>query len=98
MTQSLGAQLGLLAFAAAIGLGLAAQNSALTILFRAIVVLVVVSTIAQLIAWSARVVLADGFRREKARIDVDHLAEMRKIESGNGAGRTGGVVANEGGN
>ena len=73
MIGQLGAQVGLLSFAATVFAGLYAGNTATTILLRSIVALLVALLMAQTVAWMVRLVLRDHFQRSKGRIDRAHV-------------------------
>lgn len=79
MIGSLGAQLGLLAFAVAIFAGLLAGNSAGTVLSRALMVLALAVLVGQMAAATIKLVLRDHLQRRKLAIDRQHLKEMETI-------------------
>lgn len=81
MTRLISAQIGLLAFTLATAAGLAARNSATTVLVRALVALVVASLVAQCAAYFARQILRDVLTRTKHQIDSEHLEELKTINS-----------------
>ncbi len=79
MVQSLGAQIGLLAFSVAILAGLYAGNSLTVILTRALIAMVVGSLVGQVAGWAAKVVLRDYLQKKKFEIDRAHIAGMRGL-------------------
>ncbi|MBU0718536.1 MAG: hypothetical protein KJ749_09835 [Planctomycetes bacterium] len=79
MVRSIGAQLGLLAFGLAILVGLVVGNSPITILTRAVVIMVVACAVGQIIGWAARLILRDHLQRKKQEIDRQHLEAMREL-------------------
>lgn len=81
MVRSIGAQLGLLAFSAAIIAGLWAGNSVSTILLRAVFAMFLASLVGQLIAWTARLVLRDHLQKKKLAIDRQHQELVRARQS-----------------
>jgi hypothetical protein len=81
MIGSIGAQIALLAFAAAIAAGLAAGNSPTTILCRALVAMAVALFVGKLAAWSTKLVLRDHLVRKKMKIDRAHLDAKRKKDA-----------------
>jgi hypothetical protein len=79
MVQSIGAQIGLLAFAAAILAGLLAGNSPSGILFRALLAMLGGATVGQLASWTAKLVLRDYLQRRKLEVDRAHIEAMRAL-------------------
>lgn len=79
MVGSLGAQLALVAFAAAILAGLAAGNSAWTVTTRALLVMVMAVFVGQAVGWVTRLLLRDHLQRAKMRIDSEHLSQVEAI-------------------
>lgn len=73
MARTIGAQIGLFAFAVAIIAGVAAGNSATTILMRAVIVMFVAATCGQLAGWAAKVILRDELQKRKSKIDRLHV-------------------------
>jgi len=72
MIGSISAQVALLAFAAAIAAGLYAGNSAVTVLMRAMVAMVIALLAGKLAGWTTKLVLRDYLQRKKLRIDQSH--------------------------
>ncbi|MDX2199429.1 MAG: hypothetical protein SF069_10730 [Phycisphaerae bacterium] len=81
MTQALSAQVGLFGFAVAILVGLQAQNSPVTILSRALVVMFVAALIGQMVAWAGRAALRERLQARKLQLDQEHLKAIREMES-----------------
>jgi len=81
MIGALGAQFGLLAFAAAILAGLLAGNSAGTVLTRALLSLVAAALIGQAAGAALKVVLRDHLQSKKRLIDQEHVREMDAIRA-----------------
>ncbi len=79
MVRSIGAQIGLLAFSAALLAGLYAGNSLSTVLVRAIVILLLASTLGQLVGWVGKMVLRDHLQRKKLTLDSEHRDAVRAI-------------------
>lgn len=80
MVGSIGAQIGLLAFAVALFAGLAAGNGVIVVLTRALVVLFVGAIVGQFVGWAAKLVLREYLQKRKLEIDRHHFAEMRTID------------------
>ena len=80
MVGSLSAQIALLAFAAAIVAGLAAGNSAATVLTRALVAMVAALLVGKLAAGSIKLVLRDHLQRRKLAIDQAHVAALEEAQ------------------
>ncbi len=72
MSRVLSAQLGLLAFSAAIVAGILTGNTFTTIVTRAIVALFVAAVAGNLAGWVSRLVLRDHLLRRKLKIDREH--------------------------
>ncbi len=81
MIGAIGAQLGLLAFAAAVFAGLGAGNAFETVLSRAMLAMVGAAFVGQLAAYATRAVIRDHLQRRKVSIDRDHLDRMGVSES-----------------
>lgn len=79
MVQSLGAQIGLLAFAVAVVAGLWAGNSATVILTRALLAMLAGVLIGQLAGWAGKTILREHFQRKKSQIDRQHLQALRGL-------------------
>lgn len=79
MVRSIGAQIGLLAFAVAVLAGLYAANSATVTLTRALVAMVVGAIVGQAAGWGAKLILRDHLQRKKLEIDRAHLAAVRAM-------------------
>ncbi len=77
MTQSIGAQVALFAFGAAILAGLYAGNSPTTVIWRALLALVGGLIVGQVAAWVGKLVLRDHLRQKKQAIDREHVAATR---------------------
>lgn len=82
MVGSLGAQVGLVAFAVAIVAGLSAGNSAITVLSRALLAMVGAILIAQLAGYCLKLVLRDHLQRRKSAIDQAHVAALAARQAG----------------
>lgn len=80
MVQTLGAQIGLLAFAIAIIAGLQAGNTPTMILTRALLAMLVGAIVGQLVGWAAKGVLRDHLQRRKQAIDQEHIEAVKAIE------------------
>lgn len=76
MVRSIGAQLGLLAFSLALLAGIYAGNSAITVLTRALMIMVVACVLGQLVGWSGKLVLRDHLQRRKLALDREHCEAM----------------------
>jgi acid phosphatase family membrane protein YuiD len=72
MVGSLSAQIGLIAFAVAVAGGLHAGNTAVTVLTRAMLMMVGAIFVGQMAAYAARLVLRDHLQRQKITIDREH--------------------------
>jgi hypothetical protein len=81
MIQSIGAQIALVAFAAAIFAGLCAGNSPGTVLIRALTALVVALFVGQGVAWAIKLVLRDHLCKRKLAIDREHLATLQNTDT-----------------
>jgi hypothetical protein len=79
MVRSIGAQLGLLAFGLAIVAGLYVGNSPVTILVRALVVMVVACAIGQVLGWAGKQVLREHLQKKKLAIDRQHLETIQAL-------------------
>ncbi|MGE3180164.1 MAG: hypothetical protein AB7N71_00915 [Phycisphaerae bacterium] len=75
MANNIGAQLGLLGFATAIAAGLYAQNDPITVLFRAILTLLLASFIGQFVGWTGKMVIRESLQKRKLQIDETHVRE-----------------------
>ena len=80
MARSIGAQLGLLAFTAAIVAGLYAGNSPTTILVRALLVMLVACACGQAVGWAGKQVLRDHLQRKKQAIDGEHYQALNEAD------------------
>jgi len=72
MERSIGAQVGLLAFAAAIVAGLHVGNAPTTILVRALIVMLAACAAGQAVGWAVKQVLRDHLQEKKQAIDREH--------------------------
>jgi len=79
MVQSLGAQVGLLAFAVGLIAGLYAGNDAGTTLIRALLAMIAGAAIGQMAGWMAKLVLRDYLQRKKRQIDREHIEAVRAL-------------------
>lgn len=79
MVRSIGAQIGLLAFAVAVIAGLYAGNSATVILTRALTAMVLGALVGQMSAWAAKQVLRDYLQRKKLEMDREHVSAIRSM-------------------
>lgn len=82
MIASVGTQLALLAFAAAIFAGMSAGNSASTVLLRALLAMAAGRVLGEVAAWVARAVVGEHVRRRKQQIDADHLRQSASTPDG----------------
>jgi hypothetical protein len=80
MVRSIGAQLGLLAFAASIVAGLYAGNTPVTILVRALIVMLVACFAGQAVGWVGKQVLRDHLRLKKQAIDREHYEWLHQAD------------------
>lgn len=80
MVRSIGAQLGLLAFAAAIVAGLHAGNTPVTILVRALIVMLAACAAGQAVGWAAKQVLRDHLQQKKQAIDREHDQALHEAD------------------
>ena len=80
MVRSIGAQLGLLAFAIAILAGLCAGNTPTTILFRALLIMVAACLVGQAVGWIGKLVLRDHLQKKKLALDREHLESVRALQ------------------
>ncbi|HUU95975.1 MAG TPA: hypothetical protein VM487_09550 [Phycisphaerae bacterium] len=85
MIGTIGAQIALVAFAAAILAGLYAGNSPVTVLTRALLAMIVALFVGQAVAWSIKLVLRDHLQKRKLEIDRQHLAAIADTEEEQGA-------------
>ena len=85
MIRTIGAQIALVAFAAAILGGLYAGNSPVTVLTRALLAMIVALFVGQAVAWSIKLVLRDHLQKRKLEIDREHLAAVLDTEEEQGA-------------
>lgn len=77
MVRSIGAQIGLLAFAVAIIAGLSVGNSPTTILIRALLIMLAACVLGQLVGWTGKLVLRDHLQKKKLEIDRAHREAIR---------------------
>ncbi len=75
----IGAQVALLAFSLSLLAGLVAGNTPVTVLSRALVMLVVALVLGQFVAWCGHIVLLDYLTQRKARIDTEHAEQRRQM-------------------
>ncbi len=75
----IGAQVALLAFSLSLLAGLLAGNTPVTVLSRALVMLVVALVLGQFVAWCGHIVLLDYLTQRKAEIDIEHAEQRRRI-------------------
>jgi aspartokinase-like uncharacterized kinase len=80
MVQSLSAQIGLLAFAAALVAGLSAGNSATVVLSRALLAMLMGVIVGQCAGWAAKLILRDHLQRKKLSIDKAHIEAIRAMD------------------
>lgn len=73
MVGSIGAQIGLLAFAATLLVGVSVGNGLTVVLTRALVAMFVGALVGQVAGWAAKSILRDHFQRRKHEIDVAHF-------------------------
>lgn len=79
MVGALGAQVGLLAFAVALIVGLAANNAPTVVLTRALLALVGGAVAGQAAGWAAKTVLREYLQKRKLDIDREHFAAMQAL-------------------
>lgn len=79
MARKISAQLGLLAFSAAIVAGLQAGNSATSIILRALLAMVIATLIGQFLGWAVKVLLRDRLQRIKLEIDREHFEAVQAL-------------------
>lgn len=83
MQQSLNAQVGLLAFSAAVAAGVYVGNTPLTVLTRALVAMLGALFVAQIVTATTKRVLRDHLQRRKFAIDHEHVtASQSEPEEG----------------
>jgi hypothetical protein len=81
MIERLGARIALLSFAAAILAGLAAGNSEVTVLTRALVAMVLALLLGQAVGWACKSVVREHLQQIKQRLDREHLAALEAHEA-----------------
>ncbi len=81
MVSSLGAQIGLLAFAVALLAGMLSGNAPTVVLLRALGALVMGAIVGQAAGWAAKQVLREYLQKRKTEIDQNHLAEIRVMDN-----------------
>lgn len=81
MVRSLGAQLGLFAFAMGVLAGLYAGNSPVTILLRALLVMAAGCALGQFVGWVGKQVLRDHLQKKKLAVDREHFAAVGKMNA-----------------
>ncbi|MBU0639911.1 MAG: hypothetical protein KKB50_13665 [Planctomycetes bacterium] len=79
MIRSTGAQVALLALGVTLLAGLFAGNSPTTVLWRALVAMVIALTVTQAVAWTNKLILRDHLQRRKLSIDREHLGLVRAM-------------------
>ena len=79
MVGTLGSQLGLFAFAVALGAGALAGNSIVLTLTRALLALGAGMLVGQFAGWTAKQVLREHLVKRKLEIDQQHFAQMRAM-------------------
>lgn len=82
MTRWIGAQIALLGFALAVAAGLYAGNTPTTVLWRAMLVMIVCLVIGRVTAWAASLALEDFWRRQKSEIDRRSAEEIARANPG----------------
>jgi len=85
MLRTISAQVALLAFAAATLAGLAVGNAPLTVLLRALAVMLGALIVGQAVAWAAKLVIRDHLLRHKLAIDREHVAATTPPQPGSEA-------------
>jgi len=88
MIQTIGAQIALVAFAAAILAGLCTGNSPATVLTRALTALVIALFVGQGVAWTIKLVLRDHLRKRKLAVDREHITALRSADTEEAEGTT----------
>lgn len=84
MVQRISAQIGLLAFASAIIVGLWVSNSFETTLLRAIMIMLGSVIVAQFVLAGAKQVVREELQRRKLNIDRAHVSAVRAAEQSSG--------------
>ena len=79
MVGSIGAQVGLLAFAAALLAGVAAGNGLTVVLTRSLVAMLAGAVVGQLAGWAAKSILREHLQRRKHDIDSAHFAASQAL-------------------
>lgn len=79
MVGSIGAQIGLLAFAAALLAGLVVGNSLTVVLTRSLVAMLGGAVVGQFAGWAAKSILCEYLQRRKHNIDSAHFAATRAL-------------------
>jgi len=84
MVSRISAQIALLAFAAAVVVGICVGNSPGLVLKRALVAMIAALMVARLATWTTKLVLRDHLQRKKYEIDRAHVAAggVKAAESG----------------
>lgn len=91
MIALLSAQVALFAFAVAILAGVCAGNSVVTILSRALIVMLGALFVSQVVAYTSKAVIRDYLMRRKLEIDkghIDMLDALEAAEAGHDAGQS----------
>lgn len=86
MLRTLGAQVALLAFAAAVGVGLSVGNSPTTVLLRALLIMTGTLLVSQLVVAGQKRILRDHLQGKKLSIDREHLEAGAAAENRAAAG------------
>ena len=79
MVRSIGAQIGLLAFAVGIVAGIYAGNSATVVLVRALLAMLIGAAVGQAVGWAVKALLRDHLQRHKLRIDDEHFKAVSAL-------------------
>ncbi len=81
MARAIGVQIGLLAFGAALLTGVAAGNSPVVVLVRALTAMVLGLVVGQVTGAAAQRVLRDHLQRKKTAIDREHAELVRALSA-----------------
>jgi len=81
MIRTTAARIALLAFGLTLLAGVYAGNSPATVLFRALVALLLGLLVGQIAGWAGRVLLRDHLQRRKRAIDEEHAAAVRAMQT-----------------
>ncbi len=80
MIGSIGAQIGLLSFAATLLVGVAVGNGLTVVLTRALAAMFAGAIVGQFAGWAAKAVLRESLQRRKHEIDTAHFDAIRAMD------------------